>query len=106
MDRSPSELAPTSGLANRSHCHMYRNSLPDTHTHTPRSYLTTHTHSYPPASQVSGKGSHTHTGRDAEAHLISQEQRSEEARVALGISHLFGNLDGLVRLAYVFDLLK
>lgn len=37
--------------------------------------------------------------------MISQEQQSEEVRVALGIRHLFVNLAGLVVL-YIFDSLK
>jgi len=59
MDCSPSELALKRGLANHSHCHMYTDSLPDAHTQS--QVISHHTHSYPPASQVSGNGSQSHT---------------------------------------------
>lgn len=44
MERSPSELALASGLANRSHCHMYSNSLPDARTHTLPGHISPPTH--------------------------------------------------------------
>lgn len=105
MDCSPSELAFTRGLVNHLHCHMYKDSLPDTHTQ--YQVISHHPHTLLP-SCLPGfwqRESHIHTGRDAEAHMISQEQQSEEVRVALGICHLFGNLAGLDAL-YVSDSLK
>lgn len=102
MDCSLSELAFARGLANRFHCHMYRDSLPDTHTIP--GHISPPTHTLLP-SCLPGfwqRESHIHTGRDAEAHMISQEQQSEEVRVALGIRHLFENLAGLVAL-YIFN---
>lgn len=102
MDCSPRELALKRGLANHSHCHMYRDSLPDAHTQS--QVISHHPHTLLP-SCIPGfwqRESHSHARRDAEACMISQEQQSEEVRVALGIRHLFVNLTGLVVL-YIFD---
>lgn len=60
MDCSPSELAFERGLANRLHCHMYRDSLPDAHTIPGHISPPTHTLTLLPPRFLAKGVTHTH----------------------------------------------